>query len=74
MLTGSGAAATPAGRACAQCGERRGAVRAGLRLAKVRDLRVRVSGKGKSCAERGPGAIFYMHGDGAHAFLVVLST
>ena len=51
-----------------------GAGRAGVRMAKVRDLRVRVSGKGQSCAERGPGASFYMHGDGARAFSFALST
>ena len=55
-------------------GRFRGAVRAGLRLAKVRDLRVRVSGKGQSCAERGPGASFYVHGDGVRAFSLALST
>ena len=55
-------------------GRFRGAGRAGVRMAKVRDLRVRVSGKGQSCAERGPGASFYMHGDGARAFSLALST
>ena len=55
-------------------GRFRGAGRAGVRMAKVRDLRARVSGKGQSCAERGPGASFYVHGDGARAFSTALST
>ena len=52
----------------------RGAGRAGVRMARIRDLRVRPPGKGQSCAERGPGASFYMHRDGVRAFWAALST